>query len=59
MNGMPSENVDELDSRVKKLEGGYKDLQHCFNELFAETRDLLKVHANATKPKKRGVPSGK
>lgn len=61
MNGMPSENVDNLDRRVVELQKNYEALRHCFNELYAETRDLVHKHkkAKAAPKKKKGVSSGK
>ena len=58
MNGMPSENVDELDRRVMELQKKYEDLQHCFNLLFAETRDVLKAYEDSKKstPEEEGCP---
>ena len=56
MNGMTSENVDELDRRVKALEERCDILRSNYNKLFAETRDLVKAYNDA--PKKRGPARG-
>ena len=60
MNGMPSENVDNLDRRVMELQKKYEDLQHCFNEMYAETRDLVheKKKAKEAQKKEEGAVSG-
>ena len=60
MNGMPSENVDNLDRRLKHIEDVCERLRSEINKLFAETRDLLKAHADSQKPEvnKQGDRSG-
>lgn len=59
MNGMPSENIDELDRRVKALEERCDILRSNYNKLFVETRDLVNEHKKAkAAAKKKAVQRG-
>lgn len=44
MNGMPSENVDELDRRLTALEEEFAGLRKNVNKTFIETRDVINAH---------------